>query len=262
MNTKQIEYIKINLASPERILGWGQRLVNDKVIGEVTKSETINYRTFKPEMDGLFCERIFGPIKDWECYCGRYKRARRRKNVNETIICPQCEVEVTFSRIRRYRMGYIQLVSPVTHVWYLKSIPSYFAILLDIPKKEIEKVVYFSSYLAVNHTRMNYAFKPGSDWNYYRWHYSKLFFSGYNGPEEIKTFHERYCSISSDEDSNIGALALHSLFLEMDLDSEAHSIREDLRRIPEKSLLTSLSIREARRLLREKKKIDKTFTFA
>jgi len=272
-NLNSVEYIQINLASPERILGWSQRLVNDKVIGEVTKSETINYRTFKPEMDGLFCERIFGPIKDWECYCGRYKRAHRRKNFNETIICPQCDVEVTFSRVRRYRMGYIKLVSPVTHVWYLKSIPSYIAILLDTPIKEIEKVVYFSSYLAVNQARMNYAIAPGSDWNYYRWSSGQLFFSGYNGPEEINSFHKRYergvkgaasaASVSAsapllqenyDENSNIGALALYSLFSSMDLESEAHGIREDLRAIPETKNLIDLSIRQVRKLLREKKK--------
>ena len=97
-------------------------LPNGTKIGEVTKSETINYRTFKPEMDGLFCERIFGPVKDWECHCGRYKRARHRKNGDDTIICSQCGVEVTESRVRRYRLGYILLASPVTHVWYLKSI--------------------------------------------------------------------------------------------------------------------------------------------
>nr|YP_009252752.1 beta' subunit of RNA polymerase [Cymbomonas tetramitiformis]ANA56886.1 beta' subunit of RNA polymerase [Cymbomonas tetramitiformis] len=271
-NLNSVEYIQINLASPERILGWSQRLVNDKVIGEVTKSETINYRTFKPEMDGLFCERIFGPIKDWECYCGRYKRAHRRKNFNETIICPQCDVEVTFSRVRRYRMGYIKLVSPVTHVWYLKSIPSYIAILLDTPIKEIEKVVYFSSYLAVNQARMNYAIAPGSDWNYYRWSSGQLFFSGYNGPEEINSFHKKFISSGAradkrsvsasapllqenyDENSNIGALALYSLFSSMDLESEAHGIREDLRAIPETKNLIDLSIRQVRKLLREKKK--------
>lgn len=114
---QRFDYIKIGLASPQRIMEWCQRtLPNGQVVGEVTKPETINYRTLKPEMDGLFCERIFGPVKDWECHCGKYKRVRHRG-----IVCERCGVEVTESRVRRYRMGYIKLAAPVTHVWYLKG---------------------------------------------------------------------------------------------------------------------------------------------
>ena len=134
------DYVKINLASPQRIKKWGERaLPNGQIVGEVTKPETINYRTLKPEMDGLFCERIFGPIKDWECHCGKYKRVRYKG-----IVCERCGVEVVESKVRRHRMGYVQLAAPVTHVWYLKSLPSYIAILLDIPLKDVEQIVYFN----------------------------------------------------------------------------------------------------------------------
>jgi len=137
------DYVKINLASPQRIKKWGERaLPNGQIVGEVTKPETINYRTLKPEMDGLFCERIFGPVKDWECHCGKYKRVRYKG-----IVCERCGVEVVESKVRRHRMGYIQLAAPVTHVWYLKSLPSYIAILLDIPLKDVEQIVYFNSYV-------------------------------------------------------------------------------------------------------------------
>jgi DNA-directed RNA polymerase subunit beta' len=143
---QRFDYVKIGLASPERIRQWGERtLPNGQVVGEVTKPETINYRTLKPEMDGLFCERIFGPAKDWECHCGKYKRVRHRG-----IVCERCGVEVTESRVRRHRMGYIKLAAPVTHVWYLKGIPSYMAILLDMPLRDVEQVVYFNAYVVLN----------------------------------------------------------------------------------------------------------------
>ncbi|MCS6959746.1 MAG: DNA-directed RNA polymerase subunit gamma [Pseudanabaenaceae cyanobacterium SKYGB_i_bin29] len=143
---QRFDYVKIGLASPERIRKWGERtLPNGNVVGEVTKPETINYRTLKPEMDGLFCERIFGPVKDWECHCGKYKRVRHRG-----IVCERCGVEVTESRVRRHRMGYIKLAAPVTHVWYLKGIPSYMSILLDMPLKDVEQIVYFNSYVVIN----------------------------------------------------------------------------------------------------------------
>ncbi|OKH46020.1 DNA-directed RNA polymerase subunit gamma [Calothrix sp. HK-06] len=142
----QFDYVKIGLASPERIRVWGERtLPNGQVVGEVTKPETINYRTLKPEMDGLFCERIFGPAKDWECHCGKYKRVRHRG-----IVCERCGVEVTESRVRRHRMGYIKLAAPVAHVWYLKGIPSYISILLDMPLRDVEQIVYFNSYVVLN----------------------------------------------------------------------------------------------------------------
>ncbi len=140
------DYVKIRIASPERIRQWGERtLPNGQVVGEVTKPETINYRTLKPEMDGLFCERIFGPVKDWECHCGKYKRVRYRG-----IVCERCGVEVTESRVRRHRMGYIKLAAPVTHVWYLKGIPSYIAILLDMALRDVEQVVYFNAYVVLD----------------------------------------------------------------------------------------------------------------
>ena len=132
-STKEFDYIKIKLASPFRILQWANRkLPNGQFVGEVQKSETINYRTFKPEMDGLFCERIFGPSKSLECACGKYKRVRY-----EGLICERCGVELTESRVRRHRMGYINLIYPVTHVWYINSRPNYMALLLEV--EEFEK---------------------------------------------------------------------------------------------------------------------------
>lgn len=131
-STKEFDYIKIKLASPFRILQWANRkLPNGQFVGEVQKSETINYRTFKPEMDGLFCERIFGPSKSLECACGKYKRVRY-----EGLICERCGVELTESRVRRHRMGYINLIYPVTHVWYINSRPNFMALLLEIEECE------------------------------------------------------------------------------------------------------------------------------
>src|SRR5210317_481973 len=129
---KEFDYIKIKLASPMRILQWSHRkLPNGQFVGEVQKSETINYRTFKPEMDGLFCERIFGPSKSLECTCGKYKRVRY-----EGLICERCGVELTESRVRRHRMGYINLIYPVTHVWYINSRPNFMALLLEVEESE------------------------------------------------------------------------------------------------------------------------------
>lgn len=131
------DYIRISIASPERILKWSY--------GEVTKPETINYRTLKPERDGLFCERIFGPTKDWECYCGKYKRVRHKG-----IICERCGVEVTDSKVRRHRMGHIKLAAPVSHIWFLKGIPSYLGLLLDMSLKDVEQVIYFNNYVVID----------------------------------------------------------------------------------------------------------------
>ena len=131
------DYIQISIASPERILKWSY--------GEVTKPETINYRTLKPERDGLFCERIFGPTKDWECYCGKYKRVRHKG-----IICERCGVEVTDSKVRRHRMGHIKLAAPVSHIWFLKGIPSYMGLLLDMSLKDLEQVIYFNNYVVID----------------------------------------------------------------------------------------------------------------
>ncbi|MFQ6091404.1 MAG: DNA-directed RNA polymerase subunit beta', partial [bacterium] len=129
--------IKIGLASPETIRSWS--------CGEVIKPETINYRSFKPERDGLFCERIFGPVKDWECHCGKYKRIRYRG-----VTCDRCGVEVTHSKVRRERMGHIELAVPVSHIWFLKSIPSRIGYLLDMSIRELERVIYYESRIVID----------------------------------------------------------------------------------------------------------------
>ena len=129
--------IKIGLASPEKILGWSH--------GEVLKPETINYRTLKPERDGLFCEKIFGPSKDWECHCGKYKKVRYKG-----VVCDRCGVEVTKASVRRERMGHIQLAAPVSHIWYFKGIPSRMGLILDISPRTLEKVLYFASYIVLD----------------------------------------------------------------------------------------------------------------
>ena len=129
--------IKIGLASPEKIREWSR--------GEVKKPETINYRTLKPERDGLFCERIFGPTKDWECHCGKYKRIRYKG-----IVCDRCGVEVTKSKVRRERMGHIELACPVSHIWYFKGIPSRMGLILSMSPRALEKVLYFASYIVID----------------------------------------------------------------------------------------------------------------
>ena len=143
---RSFDYIKINLASPARIRSWGERVLpNGQIVGEVTKPETINYRTLKPEMNGLFCERIFGPVNDWECHCGKYKRIRHKG-----IVCERCGVEIIESNVRRHRMGFIELASPVTHVWYVKGRPSKIALILNLSLKELEQIVYFNSYVVTD----------------------------------------------------------------------------------------------------------------
>ena len=124
-------------ASPEQIRSWSY--------GEVTKPETINYRTLKPEKDGLFCERIFGPTKDWECYCGKYKRVRYKG-----IVCDKCGVEVARSKVRRERMGHIELASPVSHIWYFKGTPSRIGLLLDLSPRNLERILYFALYVVTD----------------------------------------------------------------------------------------------------------------
>ena len=128
------DQLKIGLATADDIRTWSH--------GEVKKPETINYRTLKPERDGLFCEKIFGPTRDWECYCGKYKRVRFKG-----IICERCGVEVTRSKVRRERMGHIELAAPVTHIWYFKGVPSRLGYLLDLAPKDLEKVIYFAAYM-------------------------------------------------------------------------------------------------------------------
>mgnify|MGYP001563433967 FL=1 len=129
--------IRISIASPEQIRKWSH--------GEVKKPETLNYRTFKPERDGLFCAKIFGPIKDYECNCGKYKRMKHRG-----IVCEKCGVEVIQSKVRRERMGHIELASPVAHIWFLKSLPSRIATILDMPMKDVEAVIYFEKYIVLD----------------------------------------------------------------------------------------------------------------
>ena len=131
---QDFDFIKISLASPEKIKSWS--------FGEVKKPETINYRTFKPERDGLFCARIFGPIKDYECLCGKYKRIKYRG-----IVCEKCGVEVTTAKVRRERMGHVELACPIVHIWFLKILPSKIGTMLDITVKKLEKVLYFESYI-------------------------------------------------------------------------------------------------------------------
>src|SRR3989339_1601870 len=130
----EFNMIQIGLASPERILEWS--------FGEVEKPETINYRTFKPERKGLFCEKIFGPVKDWECHCGKYRRVRYRG-----IVCERCGVEVTTSRVRRERMGHIRLVEPVAHIWFLRGVPGYISLLLDVTTRSLEEVIYYDAFI-------------------------------------------------------------------------------------------------------------------
>ncbi|MCX5962987.1 MAG: DNA-directed RNA polymerase subunit gamma [Cyanobacteria bacterium] len=207
---QRFDYVKIGLASPERIREWGERsLPNGQVVGEVTKPETINYRTLKPEMDGLFCERIFGPAKDWECHCGKYKRVRHRG-----IVCERCGVEVTESRVRRHRMGYIKLAAPVAHVWYLKGIPSYMAILLDMPLRDVEQIVYFNAYVVLN---------AGNSENLT---YKQLL----TEDQWIEVEDELYSEDSKIEgvEVGIGAEALQQLLSDIPLDEEAERLREEI----------------------------------
>ncbi|MEB3228799.1 MAG: DNA-directed RNA polymerase subunit gamma [Synechocystis sp.] len=206
----RFDYVKIAIASPERIRQWGERtLPNGTVVGEVTKPETINYRTLKPEMDGLFCEKIFGPSKDWECWCGKYKRVRHRG-----IVCERCGVEVTESRVRRHRMGFIKLAAPVTHVWYLKGIPSYLSILLDMALRDVEQIVYFNAYVVLN---------PGNA--------SNLQYKQLLTEDQWVEIEDQIYAEDSELDGievGIGAEAVQRLLAELNLDEEAEKLREEI----------------------------------
>jgi DNA-directed RNA polymerase subunit beta' len=140
------DFIRVKLASPEEIRGWS--------FGEVTKPETINYRSFKPERDGLFCERIFGPVKDWECHCGKFKRIRFRGHV-----CDRCGVEVTLSKVRRERMGHIELAVPVAHIWFFKTLPSQLGYLLGMTLRDLEKVIYYAAYVVTHPGKQDVEFR-------------------------------------------------------------------------------------------------------
>jgi DNA-directed RNA polymerase subunit beta' len=207
---QRFDYVKIGLASPERIRQWGERaLPNGQVVGEVTKPETINYRTLKPEMDGLFCERIFGPAKDWECHCGKYKRVRHRG-----IVCERCGVEVTESRVRRHRMGYIKLAAPVTHVWYLKGIPSYMATILDMPLRDVEQIVYFNAYVVLN---------PG---NHEGLTYKQLLTEDQWIEIEDQIYSEDSQLVNIEV--GIGAEAIQRLLQDLQLEAEAETLRSEI----------------------------------
>nr|YP_009332711.1 RNA polymerase beta [Membranoptera weeksiae]YP_009332931.1 RNA polymerase beta [Membranoptera tenuis]AHZ94725.1 RNA polymerase beta [Membranoptera weeksiae]AKL79187.1 RNA polymerase beta [Membranoptera tenuis] len=203
------DYVKISLASPTKIRSWGERtLPNGQIVGEVTKPETINYRTLKPEMDGLFCERVFGPVKDWECHCGKYKRFRYKG-----IVCERCGVEITESKVRRHRMAYIELTAPVTHVWYLKGSTSYISLALDLTIKELEKIVYFHSYVVTN---------PGE---YENLHYKQLL-EGY----EWRALEDKLYPQSSNLfgiEASIGAEAIYKLLKNIDLKGSIEILREE-----------------------------------
>nr|QCI07007.1 RNA polymerase b'-subunit [Haraldiophyllum bonnemaisonii] len=203
------DYVKIGLASPNKIRSWGERtLPNGQIVGEVTKPETINYRTLKPEMDGLFCERIFGPVKDWECHCGKYKRFRYKG-----IVCERCGVEITESKVRRHRMAYIELAAPVTHVWYLKGSTSYISLALDLTIKDVEKIVYFHSYIVTN---------PGK---YIKLQYKQLL-EGYEWRALEDKLYTHSASLFGIEVS-IGAEAIYKLLKDIDLKTTVEILRED-----------------------------------
>ncbi|MDD6175353.1 MAG: DNA-directed RNA polymerase subunit beta', partial [Firmicutes bacterium] len=196
MEFNAFESIKIGLASPEKIREWSY--------GEVKKPETINYRTLKPERDGLFCERIFGPQKDWECHCGKYKRIRYKGK-----ICDRCGVEVTRAKVRRERMGHIELAAPVSHIWYFKGIPSRMGLILDISPRLLEKVLYFAMYIVTD---------PGCA--------RELSKGQMLSEKEYRELREKY-----DEDdfkAGMGAEAIQQLLAEIDLDELSESLKAEL----------------------------------
>ena len=200
---RSFDYVKINLASPSRIRSWGERILPDgQSIGEVTKPETINYRTLKPEMGGLFCERIFGPVNDWECHCGKYKRVRYKG-----IVCERCGVEVIESNVRRHRMGFVELASPVTHVWYVKGRPSKIALVLNISLKELEQIVYFNSYVVTD---------PGTS--------DELCYKQLLAETDWQVFDNNKADTSQIEVA-IGAEAIKHLLKKIDLEQESKELR-------------------------------------
>ena len=194
--TEDFDQIKISIASPDQIRSWS--------FGEIKKPETINYRTFKPERDGLFCARIFGPIKDYECLCGKYKRMKYRG-----IICEKCGVEVTLQKVRRERMGHIELASPVAHIWFLKSLPSRIGLLLDMTLKDLERILYFENYVVT---------EPGmTDLVKYQLLNEEQY---WNAIDEFG---------DDSFEAGIGAEALKALLEEIDLENERQTLRIDLK---------------------------------
>src|SRR3990172_8771012 len=188
---RRFNAIRIQLASPETIRSWSS--------GEVTKPETINYRSFKPEKDGLFCERIFGPVKDWECNCGKYKRIRYRG-----VICDRCGVEVTQAKVRRERLGHIALAVPVSHIWFFKAVPSRIGHLLDMSVRDLERVLYYESYVVLD---------PGT--------------SGLKKKQLMSE--DEYYELNQDETvtltAKMGAEAIRDLLQEIDLDELSAELR-------------------------------------
>ncbi len=181
MSINNFAAIQIGLASPELIREWSH--------GEVKKPETINYRSQKPERDGLFCEKIFGPSKDWECYCGKYKKVRYKG-----VVCDRCGVEVTKSSVRRERMGHIELAAPVAHIWYLRGIPSRMSLLLGITPKNLEEVVYFVSWVVTDPGSTNLQFKQilsEQDYRNFTRRYGYGTFVAKTGAEAVKELLER-----------------------------------------------------------------------
>ena len=197
LDVNNFEFMKIGLASSEKIRSWSY--------GEVKKPETINYRTLKPEKDGLFCERIFGPQKDWECHCGKYKRVRYKG-----VVCDRCGVEVTKSKVRRERMGHIELAAPVSHIWYFKGIPSRMGLLLDMSPRALEEILYFAAYVVTDSgdTRLE----------------KKQLLS----EKEYRSFYEKYGNAFKAE---MGAEAVRKLLQDIDLDKEVAELKEELKTV-------------------------------
>jgi len=195
IDVNNFEYMKIGLASPEKIRSWS--------FGEVKKPETINYRTLKPEKDGLFCERIFGPTKDWECHCGKYKRVRYKG-----VVCDRCGVEVTRAKVRRERMGHIELAAPVSHIWYFKGIPSRMGLVLDMSPRSLEEVIYFASYVVTD---------PGD---------TPLDKKQLLSEKEYRNYREKYGYAFQ---AMMGAEAIKRLLQEIDLEKEVEALKEELK---------------------------------
>ncbi|MGS4945093.1 DNA-directed RNA polymerase subunit beta' [Meridianimarinicoccus sp. RP-17] len=193
---KAFDEIKVSLASPERILSWS--------FGEIKKPETINYRTFKPERDGLFCARIFGPIKDYECLCGKYKRMKYRG-----VVCEKCGVEVTLQKVRRERMGHIELASPVAHIWFLKSLPSRIGLMLDMTLRDLERILYFENYVVI---------EPGL---------TDLSYGQLMSEEEFMDAQDAYGLDAFT--AGIGAEAIRDMLAQIDLEAEALKLRDELK---------------------------------
>ncbi|NLP51137.1 DNA-directed RNA polymerase subunit beta' [Bacillus sp. RO1] len=195
LDVNNFEYMKIGLASPDKIRSWS--------FGEVKKPETINYRTLKPEKDGLFCERIFGPTKDWECHCGKYKRVRYKG-----VVCDRCGVEVTRAKVRRERMGHIELAAPVSHIWYFKGIPSRMGLVLDMSPRALEEVIYFASYVVT---------ETGD---------TPLEKKQLLSEKEFRAYREKYGQTFQ---AAMGAEAIKKLLFDIDLEKEVDTLKEELK---------------------------------